>query len=123
MTALHTIDDVAQRVRKSRRWTLDFVRRHGIGRKAGRDWRFTDADMALLIAELPCPSSSSRRGRGNRQTGRSAARISASQLTEALALASERLPPKSSRGLSDRSNVVSLRSRESRRLRAQPQRT
>jgi hypothetical protein len=74
---------------------------------AGRTKLFTDADILRLIEALPCPSSSSRRAKA--RTGRSGGRISGGTLTEALALASERSPPKCSKGSSDRSNVVPCR--------------
>jgi hypothetical protein len=84
----------------------DFLRDHPHYRLAGRTKLFTDADILRLIEALPCPSSSSRRAKA--RTGRSAARISGGTLTEALALASERSPPKCSKGSSGKSNVVSF---------------
>jgi hypothetical protein len=115
------MDQVAERLHKSRRWLQDFLRGRDIGRLAGRTKLFTDADILRLIEALPCPSSSSRRA--SRRTGRSAARISGGTLTEALALASERSPPKCSKGSSGKSNVVPMPSREKRHSRAQQRAT
>ena len=52
MTALHTMDEVAERVHKSRRWLQSFVREHRIGRLAGRKVIFTDTDVAHLNAAI-----------------------------------------------------------------------
>jgi hypothetical protein len=122
MSEILTIDEVATRLHKSRRWVRSFVRGRGIGRLAGRTRLFTMADLHQLIEALPCPSSSTRPGRATR-TGRSAARTSSGTLSEALALATEKSQPKSYGRSKGKSNVVSLPSRENRRSRQQPQPT
>jgi hypothetical protein len=118
---LFTIDELAARLHKSRRWLQAFLRGRDIGRLAGRTRLFTEGDVARLIQELPCPSSSSRPGKTKARIGQSAARISGGTLIEALALASERLPPRSSRILNGKSRVVDFPNAVNRRLRA-PQR-
>jgi hypothetical protein len=112
--ALFTVDDVAQRLHKSRRWLQTFLRDRPIGRLAGRTRLFTEYDVLRLIEELPCPSSSAHRARVKRRTITSGAHISASTLKRALALAGE----KSRKGFSARnettSNVVQWQDRASR---------
>src|SRR6266851_8698686 len=99
MTApVYTLDDVAERLHKSRRWLQDFVRGRPIGRLAGRTRLFTEADVLTLIEALPCPSSSSSRAKARARISRSEGRTSDGTLTEALRLASERSPSRSSRG-------------------------
>src|SRR6478672_5966225 len=99
MTEFLTIEEAANRLRKSRRWLQDFLRDNPTDlagtpfyRKAGRTMLFTEADIVRIYEALPCPSSSSRRAKASRRTGPFAGRTSADPLTEALALASERLP-------------------------------
>jgi hypothetical protein len=60
VTALFTLDETAARLRVSRRWLQEFLRGRPYGRMAGRKRLFTEADIAILIEGLPCPSSSSR---------------------------------------------------------------
>lgn len=52
MTALHTVDDVAARLHKSRRWLQDWLRGKAIGRKAGRTRLFTDDDLRELVQQI-----------------------------------------------------------------------
>ncbi len=80
MPAIYSLDDVAQRLHKSRRWLQNFLRGRPIGRLAGRTRLFTDSDVVLLIQELPCPSSSGRRARVKRRAITSGAPTSASTL-------------------------------------------
>src|SRR5262245_32038243 len=95
---LYTVDDVAGKLGKTSRWVKTFARQNGIGLKAGRDRRFTQADYAILLQELrQCRSSSSNRGKAKRRVGTSGATISGDPLTEALRVANEPLPRKSSR--------------------------
>jgi hypothetical protein len=82
------MDEVAQRLHKSRRWLQDFVRDHPFYRLAGRTKLFTEGDIARLVEALPCPSSSSRRAKAARRTGMSEARTLESLLTEARRLLS-----------------------------------
>jgi integrase len=58
---LYTVEQVAERLHKSPRWTQAFVRQRGIGRFAGRTRLLTEADVARAIEALPCRSKSSRR--------------------------------------------------------------
>src|SRR5262245_66361965 len=78
MTALHTMDEVAGKLRKSRRWFQDFLQDHPYYRRAGRTKLFTDEDVNRLIEALPCPGSSSRSVKGRRRTGISGGSTSAS---------------------------------------------
>jgi hypothetical protein len=62
---LYTIEEVAGRLRKSRRWLQDFLRstprdHNGIGfyHLAGRTKLFTEGDIARIVECLPCPSNS-----------------------------------------------------------------
>lgn len=87
-TPYRTLDDVAENVvHKPRRWVLEFLRANPnlTYTRAGRDKLFTAADIEALRAALPrreapviipgevepCHSSSSRRARASRRTGRS----------------------------------------------------
>src|SRR6516225_6167665 len=101
--ALFTVDDVAQRLHKSRRWLQTFLRDRPIGRLAGRTRLFTECDVLRLIEELPCPSSSGRRARVKRRTTTSGAPTSGSTLKRALVLAGE----KSRKNFSARSETTS----------------
>lgn len=56
---LMTMDQLAERLHKSRRWLQYFLRDHPYGRMAGRTRLFTEADIAAIIEALPCPSVSS----------------------------------------------------------------
>ena len=114
---LFTVDDVAQRLHKSRRWLQNFLRGRPIGRLAGRTRLFTDSDVALLVQELPGPSSFGRRARVKRHASTSGAPISASTLKRALALAGEKSRNSSSARNESRSNVVQLPDRANRRSR------
>lgn len=87
---------------------------HGIGRKLGRAYVFTPADVVALVEKLPCPSKSS--DATARPTGTSAAPSGVSVLTKARALATEKRPRRSgSRGKptssGDRSTVIPLSAR------------
>src|SRR5262245_38809482 len=115
-----TIDEAAARLRKSRRWLQSFLRQHPYYRLAGRTKLFTEADINRLYEALPCPSHSSHRA--SRRSGRSGVHTSASTLTEALRLAREPLPRKSSSNGNVRSNVVSLPNAANRRLPVRRQR-
>lgn len=50
---LFRIDEVAVKLRKSKRWLQDFLRLHPCGRRAGRTLLFTVDDVIYLINELP----------------------------------------------------------------------
>ncbi len=84
------LDRVAERMDVTRRWLLEWLRKHPCDqngtpfyRSAGRIKLFTETDIARLEAALPrpeaprCPSNSSRRAPAIR-TGRSAAATSMS---------------------------------------------
>lgn len=58
---MYTVDDVAKRIGKSRRWVLDYVRRRPIGGKAGRTRLFTEEDLAEIAAELLRPRKPSQK--------------------------------------------------------------
>ena len=75
---LLTMDDAAARLNVSRRWVQGFLRGRPLGRMAGRKRLFTESDLARIIEELPCPSSSSSRAKAGRKTGASGDTISAS---------------------------------------------
>ena len=92
-TTLLTIDQVADQLHKSRRWLRDWLREHPedapgrtLYRLAGRTKLFTEQQLNYIIEALPCPSSSCRRAKAGRRTGRSVAPTSDDTLTEALRL-------------------------------------
>src|SRR6516162_2586361 len=90
LPALFTVDELAGRLHKSRRWLQAFLRGRNIGLLAGRTRLFTESDVFRLIQELPaCPSSSSRPGKAKARIGRSAARTSGSMWTRAAALTND----------------------------------
>src|SRR5262245_55546119 len=64
MSALRTMDEVAEELRVSRRWLQDFLVDHPYYREVGRKKLFTPEDIVRLIGALPCPGSSSRRAPG-----------------------------------------------------------
>lgn len=76
------MEEVAAQLGKSRRWLQDFLRDRPYGRMAGRKRLFTESDVATLIEELPCPSSSVRRAPANRRIGPSGGNTSGSALTK-----------------------------------------
>jgi transposase-like protein len=53
--AVYSMDQVAERLHKSRRWLQDFLRGRDIGRLAGRTKLFTDADILRLIEAVAMP--------------------------------------------------------------------
>jgi hypothetical protein len=110
--------DLAKRLGRSPRWLQDFEPARRYGRMLGGRHVYTEEDYRRILEELPCPSRSSRRAKGGRPTGASAARISGSTLTEALRLASEGLPSNSCGAGKRKSKVASLS--QHRQARSQP---
>lgn len=55
IATLHTLKEVAERLRVSRRWLREFIRIHPYYRKADGKKVFTDEDIARLIEALPRP--------------------------------------------------------------------
>src|SRR6184192_1821580 len=104
LIALYTLDEVAERLRKSRRWLQDFIRVRPYYRLAGRTKLFSETDIARLVEALPCPSVSCPRAKVKRRTGTSVAVTSGSVLTAALELASEGSPKRSCENGNARSN-------------------
>jgi len=124
MTDLHTMDEAASKLRMSRRNLQDWLSDHPVDCAGipffidnGNRKRFTDADLDRIIKaqreETLCRLNSERRVKAKPRTTRYAGRTSESGLTEALKLASEPLPRKSSMRLNARSNVVAMPSRVS----------
>ncbi len=108
-----TIDDVARRLHKSRRWLQDWLRNHPFDRNGepfytplGRTKTFDERDIqrirATLKEEEQCRLNSFHRGRGGRRTIASGAPTSESTLTEARRLANERLPTRCSKNGSEK---------------------
>ena len=90
---------------------IALAKRHGVGRKLGRAYVFTPADVAALVERLPCPFESS--ADTDRPTGISAAPSGVSALTKARALATAKPPKRSASrakrsSSSDRSTVIPL---------------
>jgi excisionase family DNA binding protein len=120
MTACLTIEEVAARLRVTKRWLQDWLRdhthdQHGVAfyRVAGRRKLFTEDSVARILAAFPQPkastcSSSSHPARGTHRTGASGGPILGTALSEALKLATERLPPSSSQSGERKSNVVPM---------------
>jgi hypothetical protein len=102
------MEEVAAKLRKSRRWLQDFLQDHPYYRLAGRTKVFTDEDIDRLIEALPCPGSSSRRDKGKRHTGTFGARTSESLWTTARELLTGGRPPRSSQHGDGAQNVVSF---------------
>jgi hypothetical protein len=114
------IDIAAERLGVKRRWLQDWLRSHpqdvyGVPfyRLAGKTKLFTQSDLHRILGALPTPrlvppcSSSIRRGQVTRR-GRFAANTSESVLSEALALASGKLPPISSPSGKKKSNAAPM---------------
>src|SRR5665647_529377 len=95
MIALHTMDEVAIKLRKSRRWLQEFIQRHPYYREAGRTKVFTDEDINRLIEALPCPGNSCRPAKVKRGSITSGANTSASLWTTARRLLNSE-PPRQS---------------------------
>jgi hypothetical protein len=115
MTALHTMDEVAGKLRKSRRWLQEFLHDHPYYRLAGRTKLFTEEDINRLIEALPCPGSSSRHAKAGRRIGTSGGSTSGSLWTTARELLTGERPPRSLRRGSGKPNVVNFADRQSRR--------
>ena len=115
MTALHTMDETATKLRISRRSLQDFIRDYPYYRSFGRKKLFTDEDVARLIEALPCPGNSSRPARAKRRSGTSGGNTSASLLTEVRALARGEPPLRSSTPGNDKRSVVSFPNSGTRR--------
>jgi hypothetical protein len=49
LLTLYTVDDVARRLHKSRRWLFDFLRQYPCGKMAGRTHLFIEDDVRRLI--------------------------------------------------------------------------
>jgi hypothetical protein len=52
LPAVFTVDEVAERLHKSRRWVMSYVRSRNIGGKAGRTRLFTDEDILQIELAL-----------------------------------------------------------------------
>ena len=96
-TRLSTMNEVADRMRVSRRWFQGFVKAHPFYRLAGRKKLFSESDIRLLMDALPCPCDSFRLEMANRRTTRSAAHISERPLIELRELLAGNSPRASSR--------------------------
>jgi len=105
---LLTMAEVAGRLHVSLRWLQDFLKTRPHGRMAGRQRLFTPADLAALIQDLPCPSSSSRPVKAGRKTGVSGARITGSTLIAQLKQQIAEQQRSSVPGGNSKSNVVKL---------------
>lgn len=95
-------------------YVRELAKQHGVGRKLGRTFVFTPADVERLIESLPCPSKSP--SDTDRPTSTSAGLSEASAWTKALAQAT-RKPLKTSASRGSRSSskgqstVTQLRAR------------
>src|SRR6516165_6081816 len=106
MPLLQTMDEVATKLRISRRYLQDVIKDHPYYRSFGRKKLFTDEDVSRIIEAMSCPGSSSRRARVKRRTGTSVASTSELLLTEVRALARGGRQPRSSPPGSARPSVV-----------------
>lgn len=104
--ALLTLEQAAERLHKKPRWLKDFLRVNPYGRKAGRTWLFTEADLFAIITALPCPSKSSDDTEA--LTGTFAGRSAASLLTRAQNLLNEDKRKPSGRNAKPRSSSGKL---------------
>src|SRR5580704_1528397 len=80
----YTLDEVAARLRVSRRTLQDHLRVHPYGRRLGRRRLFSESEIQQLYEALPCPSNSTENAAA--PTGTSAAPSEASLWTRAAAL-------------------------------------
>ena len=104
-----TMEDVAERMRVSRRTLQGLLAKSPCGKMAGRRRLFTERDVAYLYESLPsCPLNSSPRKKTGPRSIAFAAPTSGSQLTEALALATKKPPQKSWENGGSKSNVVPM---------------
>jgi hypothetical protein len=109
LPTVFTLDEVAARLHKSRRWLQVFLRGRPIGRLAGRTRLLTEHDIVTLIEALPCPSSSSRPETRRRRTSTSAGRTSESQWIRAAALTGDPSLDPSSSAYRPKSNEANIR--------------
>lgn len=120
---LYKLDEIAgARIPKSVRWINEFLNKHPrddldrpLYHQAGRDKLLTDSQIGLLIEAIPCPSNSSRRVKAKARTGRSAGRISKSDVIEAQELLGRELHFSNSAPSKDRSNVANFPPQNRRR--------
>jgi hypothetical protein len=108
-----TLPEVAEKIHVSKRWLQEFLRGEPIGRRAGRQRLFTEADVIEIYRRLPpCHSSSNRPVKAKRRIGAYGGATSGSELTEVLALLTKGSRKKScerkSAELRTTSNVVAL---------------
>src|SRR6516165_4034547 len=85
--SLHTMDEVARKLRISRRFLQDIIKDHPYYKAFGRKKLFTDEDVSRIIEAMSCRGISARRARVARRTGTSGASTSESLLTEVRELA------------------------------------
>src|SRR5262245_43130408 len=102
------MDEVAAKLRISRRFLQTMIRSHPYYRLAGRKKLFTDEDVSRLIEAMPCPGNSSRPVPARRSTGTSGANISESLWTTARELLKGERQARSSIPGEDKPNVVSF---------------
>jgi hypothetical protein len=108
------MDEVAGKLRKSRRWLQDFLRDHPYYRTAGRTKLFTDEDVSRLIEALPC-GNSSHRATARPSIGTSGENISGSLWITARELLTGARPQRFSRRGSGKPNSHSEPTAEARR--------
>src|SRR5262245_15415848 len=108
MNPVHTMDEAATRLHKSRRWLQDWLEDHPADRfgnpyfaQLGRTKVFTDDDLNRILAackeDQRCHSSSSRRVKAGVRSGGFVAPTSDATLTEALGLSTRHSPRRSER--------------------------
>jgi hypothetical protein len=108
-----TLPEVAEKIHVSKRWLQEFLRGEPIGRKAGRQRLFTEADVIEIYRRLPpCHTSSNRPVKAKRRIGGSVGATSVCALTvlrERLTKGSlKKSCEKKSAELRTTSNVVAL---------------
>jgi hypothetical protein len=115
-TAYLTLKEAAAKMRKSERWLWGWLDKHPRDRfdrpyyhLAGRTKLLSESDVARIVQDLPCPSSSDRPAPVKRRTLKSGDATSASPWNEAAALTGDRSLCESSPSSKAPSNVVNIR--------------
>lgn len=109
----YSMDQVAERLHKSRRWLQDYLKEHPHYRLAGRTKLFTEEHIAALYEALPCPSSSSRPVKASPRSIAFGEPTSVATWTELQKLLTAPSRQKSYSNGESRSNAGSLRKRAS----------
>jgi hypothetical protein len=114
--AFLTLREAAAKLRKSERWLWDWLDKHPRDRfdrpyfrLAGRTKLISEADLARIYEDLPCPSTSERPAKAKRRTSKSGENISESAWKLAAELTNDPSLSKSSASSPTRSRPANTR--------------